>query len=288
VQESGKMRINRQRNYYSVPKRLLKKFVIVLLIIGIPVMLFFITFRIKEVDVAGSKRYSDKQIKEMVLKTQMDYNSILLYLKYHYLKTPDIPFVEKLDIEMTTNHKITVYVYEKMVIGCVEFMGDYLYFDKDGIVVESSPKKIENVPVVNGLQFNEIVLNKKLHVLNYDKVPSTNTEINGNDRQDNEKEQNTETDQSKKLFRVILNITKLISKYELNVDLINFDENNEISLKCGDIRVLLGDKSDYEEALSDLKNILKKAKGTDLYELDMRNYDKDSTYVIGKSKKSSD
>lgn len=279
------MRINRQRNYYSVPKRIIKKFVIALLIIGIPVILFLNVFCLKEVDVTGSKRYSDKQIKELVLKTRLDYNSILLYLKYHYLKTPDIPFVEKIDVEMTTNHKVTVYVYEKMVIGCVEFMGEYLYFDKDGIVVESSPKKIENVPVINGLQFNEIVLNKKLHVLNYDNDQSDNTELSNNTGQSIETEQNAQTEQSKKLFHVILNLTKLISKYELNVNSINFDYSNEVSLRCKDIRVLLGDKSDYEEALSDLKNILKKAKKTDLYELDMRNYNEDSNYVIGKSKK---
>lgn len=252
------MRINRQRDFNSVRKRILKKLLITLLLIGIPTFLFLYSFGIKKVEVVGASRYTEKQIKEMLVQSRLEYNSVYLYLKYHFMNTPEIPFIEKIDVEMVSNHRVMIYVYEKMVTGCVNFMGEYLYFDKDGIVVESSPKKIEKVPVINGLQFNKIVLKQKLNI------------------QDND------------LFQIILNLTKLIHKYKLDVDTVSFDDNQNIILKCGDIRVLLGKRDDYTDSLSDLKNILKKAKGTELYELDMRDYNKETGYVIGKTKKSTE
>lgn len=256
------MSINRPRSSNSVRKRICRKAFIALLIIGIPTTLFFTVFGINKADVVGESRYSDKQIRETILKSPLDNNSVYLYLKYRFFEQPSIPFVEKLDVEMNSNHEVTIYVYEKIVTGCVYIMDEYLYFDKDGIVVESSPKKIEKVPVIEGLLFNDIILHEKLKL------------------------QNDSPDE--KLFDIILNITKLINKYELDVDTVRFDEDENVTLKCGDIKVLLGKKGNYEDALSDLKNILDKAKGTDLSELDMREYDKDTGYVIGKSNNSTE
>lgn len=248
--------MRRQRNKNSVLKRICRKIIAMVLIIGIPVVLFLFSFSVKKADVIGAERYTNKQIREMVLQTEADYNCVYLYLKYRFFTTPKIPFVEKIDVDMEDNHSVTIYVYEKMVTGCVEYMGQYLYFDKDGIVVESSPEKIEKVPVIFGLQFNEIVLNEKLNI------------------------------QNEELFNLILNMTKSIDKYELDVDKIYFSSNYEITLECGEVNVLLGKKNNYDEALSDLGNILKEAEGTQLYELDMRDYKKSSGSVIGKSKKS--
>jgi cell division protein FtsQ len=164
-----------------------------------------------------------------------------------------LPFVEKIDVTMTDTHTITVYVYEKMVAGCVEFMGEYLYFDKDGIIVESSSTRLEDIPVIKGLKFDKIMLSEKLEV------------------------------QKDELFDVIINLTQLIRKYELRVDKISFNSDYEVTLDCGDIRVLLGKKSTYDEALSELKNILAEAKGMEIT-LDMRNYVKGTQNIIGKQK----
>lgn len=250
--------MNRQRNFYSVRKRICRKLLAALLIIGIPVLLFLFTFSIRRVAVTGATRYTNKQIKEMVLKTGPDHNSVYLFLKYKFFKTPSIPFIEKIDVEMVNNHTVSVNVYEKSVAGCIEFMGEYFYFDKDGIIVESSSKKIENVPIIKGLKFNQIILHEKLRIQRDD------------------------------LYKVILNITKLIDKYDLDVDTISFSSDYEVTLESNGIQVLLGRQSSYYEALSDLKSILAKAKGADLAEIDMRNYNKETGYVIGKPKNSTE
>ncbi len=276
------MSIKRQRNSHSVRKRICRKAFIILFLIGVPTVIFLFAFGIKKVDIVGETRYTKNEIKEMVLKSPLDYNSVYLYLKYRFLTTPEIPFIEKLDIEKNSNHKVTIYVYEKMVTGCVNIMGEYLYFDKDGIVVESSSKKIEKVPVIDGLQFDEIVLHEKLNLKNND------TDNEANDSQSDDTDNEANDSQSDELFDIILNITRLVNKYELDVNTVKIDENENITLICNDIKVLLGKKSDYEEALSDMVNILKTAKDKELYELDMRDYDQDTDIVIGKTKNSTE
>jgi cell division protein FtsQ len=248
---------NERRNSENVLIRLCKKILGVLLIIGIPAAAFISTFHMKVINVEGSERYTKEAITTQLVKSKPDSNSLYFYLKYKYFENPKIPFVEKLDVELTNNHTVTVYVYEKMVTGCVDFMGEYLYFDKDGIVVESSSKRLKDIPEIKGLQFDKIILNQKLEV------------------------------QKDELFQVILNLTQQIDKFDLDVDTIRFNIDYEVTVDCGDIKVLLGKRSTYDEVLAELTNILKEAKGMDIV-LDMREFQKGTNRIIAKQKKPTD
>ena len=244
----------RSRNSSSVLTRISKKLLLLVMILGIPSVLFISTFYIKKVEVVGTQRYSEEQITGELIKTKLDSNSLYLYLKHRYFTDFRLPFVEKIDVIMTDTHTISVYVYEKMVAGCVEFMGEYMYFDKDGIVVESSSKRLTDIPVIKGLKFSQILLSEKLKV------------------------------QKDELFDVIINLTQLIQKYDLSVDTVTFSSDYDVTLDAGEIRVLLGKKSTYDEALSELKNILTEAKGMEIT-IDMRNYVKGTPNIIAKQKK---
>lgn len=271
----------RQRHSNSVPRRIFRKTLAVLLIIGIPVLVFISTFQIKKVDVAGENRYTQEQIITQVMQSKLDYNSLYLYLKYRFFSDVKMPFVEKIDVQMVDNHSVTIYVYEKMVAGCVEFMGEYLYFDKDGIVVESSSTKLEDVPIIKGLEFDKIILNEKLEVQNEELEVQTEvqTEVQGDTPTETPTEAPTEAPeeeltevQNGKLFDTIINLTQLIEKYDLAVDTVIFNKEYEVTVECGKIRVFLGKKSNYDEALSELKNILTEAEGMDIT-IDMSNLD---------------
>jgi cell division protein FtsQ len=247
---------NSQRNSYSVLRRISKKALIILILFAVPAILFLTAFHIKHVEVAGTERYTPEQINALVFQTKQDSNSLYLYLKYKFFSQPKLPFIEKLDVEMVSPSSVKIDVYEKMIAGCVEFMGEYLYFDKDGIVVESSTQRLEKVPVIKGLKFGEIILHEKLKV------------------------------QKDELFDVIINLTQLINKYELDVDTISFGSNYDVTFDCQNVTVLLGKKDTYDEALAELKNILKEADGMNVT-IDMRNFVKGMD-IIGKTKKSTD
>lgn len=251
--------MNRVRKRMSdhVLIRLIKKLFLLMLIIGIPVAVFLSTFHIKKLDVVGVKRYTPEQISGQLMKTPPDHNSLYLFLKYRYFTKVNLPFIEKVDVVMNDTHSVTAYVYEKMIAGCIEFMGSYMYFDKDGIIVESSSKRIPDVPIIKGLKYDRIILSEKLKV------------------------------QKDELFDVIINITQLIGKYEVAVDVVSFSDTYEVTLECGNVTVLLGRKSTYDEALSELHSILAEV-GDRKITINMRNYVKGTEVIIGKPKKLTD
>lgn len=220
-------------------------------ILGIPILFFVYAFQLKNIKVVGSDRYTEDEIKEVIVQDKIDSNTLLLYLKYEYVKEIKLPFIEKMDFKLVNRNTIKIQIYEKKVIGCVNFLGEYLYFDKDGIFVESVAQPLEDIPIINGLEFTRIFLNEKFEV------------------------------QKEELFDVILNLTQLIEKYELDVSTIQFNKQLEVTIYCGETLVLLGKKTTYDEALSELKNILIEADGMNL-EIDMSNYVKGSDNIIGK------
>ena len=269
-----------QRNSDSVRYRYGKKLLIFILMTGIPAILYITMFHIKKVEVVGANRYTDNQIKELIFQDEMDYNSLFLTLKYRFFETPGLPFVEKIDITMVNNHEITIYVYEKVIAGCIEFMGEYLYFDKDGIVVESSSKRLNDIPLIKGLKFDQIILNEKLKLQQKDEIQSDLKEA------DSEEKQLEQEEREEQLFQTMINLTQLIEKYELDINTISFKNNNEISLGYENITILLGNRKVYDEPIAQLESILDKAKGMEIT-IDMRNYNNERDHIIAKPKKTS-
>jgi cell division protein FtsQ len=101
-----------------------------------------------------------------------------------------------------------------------------MYFDKDGIVVESSGGKLDGVPQVVGLQFGHIALHRPLPV------------------------------EKGKIFKEILNLTQLLSTKEIPVDQILYDSRGDAALMIGGIRVILGSNDQMDGKISELKDQL--------------------------------
>ena len=200
-------------------------------------------FRINRIEIVGSERYTEEELKEYLITSRLDENSIFLYLKCKYREKPSIPFIQKMNLEYIDKNTVKVTLYEKVIAGCVEYMGNYMYFDKDGIVEETSVKREEGIPEVVGLKFTRIAMNEEIKI------------------------------QKQSLFQVILDITKLIKMYELDVQKIQFNSDGEVTLHCGNSIALLGHGNGnyYDKQISNLKNMLKAAKGK-AYQYDLRNY----------------
>ena len=76
------------------------------------------------------------------------------------------PFIEKMSVDILAPDSIKITVYEKAVAGYIEYLGKYMYFDKDGIIVETSDVKTAGIPQVTGLQFDYVVLHERLPIEN--------------------------------------------------------------------------------------------------------------------------
>lgn len=201
-----------------------------------------IHYRVTRVEVVGSTHYTEQEISDMVLKGNVLDNSLLLNMKYRKQSIEGVPFVEKMDVEVLGADTIRVMVYEKKLAGCIMYLGNYMYFDREGIVVESSSQATVGVPEITGLHFN--------HVLLYEKLPIERKEI----------------------FQEILDLTQLLDKYEIVVDKIYFDKDLNVTLYFGNARVLLGSKSHIDEKIMQLSVIVPSIQGKDGV-LDMREYE---------------
>lgn len=225
------------------------KFLAVCIAASIMFFAFMASCNLQNVIVEGNTHYSEEELKKKIIMKATDHNAVFLYLRYKYGEKVNIPFVDDVDVELVDKNTVKIHVYEKVVTGCIEYMSGYMYFDKDGIVVESSNEKLDNVPFITGLNFDRIILYSKLEV--------------NNDA----------------IFNIILNLTQLIRKYELNIEKIDFNSNLEVSFYHEDIKILLGKRDTYDEQIAELKNLLPKAKGQKIL-LDMKNFTEGQERII--------
>lgn len=205
-------------------------------------------FRTDKITYVGNSHYSNEEMTNRIFGNDTP-NTVLYTLFGNKKKT--IPFIQKYDVEIQWPRGMYITVYEKAVIGYIRYMGCNMYFDKDGIVVESSTETFEKVPEIIGLKFNSIVLDSKLEV--------------GDDE----------------VFRHILDLTQSFDKYNLDVSKVYFDSSDNVILYIDEVKVYLGKSDDYTDKLFELKQMASKfagLKGT-LY---MQDYTKDSNAIIFK------
>ena len=205
-------------------------------------------FRTDKITYVGNSHYSNEEMTSRIFGKDTP-NTVLYTLFGNKKKT--IPFIQKYDVEIQWPRGMYITVYEKAVIGYIRYMGCNMYFDKDGIVVESSTETFEKVPEIIGLKFNSIVLDSKLEV--------------GDDE----------------VFRHILDLTQSFDKYNLDVSKVYFDSSDNVILYIDEVKVYLGKSDDYTDKLFELKQMEPKFAGLkgSLY---MQDYTKDSSSIIFK------
>lgn len=203
----------------------------ILLLLAAAVLAVVGIFSIKKINISGNEHYTEEEIEKLIFSNKYCYNSLYLYWKYNYNKEYSFPFIDTIDVELISNNEVKINVYEKSMVGYIEYLGSYMYFDKDGIVVESSSELVEGVPLITGLKFDHIILHKELAV------------------------------EDKAVFNTIVSITQLLAKHEITPDRIYFNSTYDMTLYFGDARVNLGADNETEEKIILLKNILQDLEG---------------------------
>lgn len=199
-------------------------------IIGI-VLLFavilILSIRISEIKVTNSnKRYTDQQIIDMLFPGQKDRNTAYCYLKDLFRPHEQIPFVEDYELVFNGLNQVEIIVYEKSVVGYVSYMSSYMYFDKDGIIVESANSRVAGIPWVTGLKFGQIVLYQPLPV------------------------------ESSTIFGEILNLTQILSIYEIEVDKIQYNSHGEAVLYIDELEIVIGGNEGINGKVAELNDML--------------------------------
>ena len=104
----------------------------------------------------------------------------------------------------------------------ISYNNQYIYFDKDGMVLKSTSKSVSDIPLFETKTMTTFTM--------YEKVQMENEE----------------------LLSQILNLANLFSHYQIKWDKVEMNEKDEAVLYSGKVKVLLGKKDNYDEQVSAL------------------------------------
>ena len=190
-----------------------------------------VNYNITTIYVEGSIHYTNEEVIAMVMNGGYTNNSLLLSFRYRDKSISGVPFVEKMDVSVLDPHTVKIDVYEKALAGYVEYLDRYMYFDREGIIVESSDEKTPGIPQVTGLSYDHVVLHEPLPVDDPD------------------------------IFRQILNITQLVNKYSLSADRIYFGSDGALTLYFENVKASLGTGINLEEKIMRLQYMIPELSG---------------------------
>lgn len=236
-------------------KKRLQRFLIVLLsllvVAALAALIIWKVFTVENVEVEGNEHYSSEQIQKFVLNDEYSWNSLYVLIKYRFLQTDEIPFVDTMEVSLKNPHTVKVHVYEKGILGYIYIssIDQNAYFDKDGFVVETSKETISGIPQVDGLDCEKVVL--------YEKLPL----------KDN------------KILKSLLTATQALKKNNVVPDAIHFADNGTMTLTYGEITVLLGDSADLTKKILRLPYILPQLSGMS-GTLHVENWTENTTDII--------
>lgn len=192
---------------------------------------FFSYFHVSEVEVMGTTRYSDEEVKSMALQGAFTDNSVLAVLLHSRVDVENIPFVEGFNITRLSHNSICISVREKKTVGCIPYLDSYVYFDRNGIFVESSHTRDEQVPFFDGIEVS--------HVIEGEKLPIKGSSV----------------------LTTAVALSTIFQKNDVIPDHIEFDNSYQITLTYGDIRVMLGKDEYLEDKMIRVSAILPKLSG---------------------------
>lgn len=236
-------------------------FAAMVLIVLVALLSFINYYSLQNVTVLGNVHYTEEEIKAEVTKGILGNNTWVVSHTRSSFTPDDMELIDQIDVTMKDHHTLQITVQERQLIGYVQYLDCNLYFDSEGRVMDSVIREEENgtdtadggsealtaeavgktatsfvaamkeAPRITGLSFTHAQLHEILPV----------------------------SDDS--VFYTILGIARMINKYDINPDEVNFDENMQITLTYGNLTVNLGKDELIEEKLTRMAAILPSIEG---------------------------
>lgn len=233
-------------------KRIVLAILIFILLLLIAAVVVVKVFTVETVNVEGNELYDKALIEETVLNDEYSWNSLYVLLKYRFVETDKIPFVDAMEISLEDPHTLHVKVYEKGMMGYlyISSIGENAYFDKDGFVTETSARIIEDVPLIKGLECNEVVL--------YEKLPIDNTQL-----------------------KQILTLTQTLKRNDMIPDSISYATDNAPVIYYGNIRIEMGSMENLTQKVARIGKILPELEKENLAgTLHLENWSEENTNIV--------
>ena len=158
--------------------------------------------------------------------------------------------MDTMDITLKSPHKLHIKVYEKGMLGYIYIPGidENAYFDKDGLVVETSSDIVDGVPKIDGINCDKVVL--------YEKLPVDDSRL-----------------------KEILELTQALKREDLIPDSITYGGEGEPVISYGGLTVKMGDTKLLTQKIKRLKAILPSVKDMSGI-LHLEDWTEDSTNIV--------
>ena len=242
--------IREQRRKQKLWKNLLIGILVFMILTAIAVFVVVNVFVVENVKVEGNELYEEQLIVDTVLNDEYSWNSLYVLLKYTFVNMKEVPFIDTMEISLENPTTLHIKVYEKGLLGYlyIPAIGENAYFDKEGFVVETSTRIIEDIPKIQGIICDEVVL--------YEKLPIDNQKL-----------------------RELLTLTQALKREKLEPDTIDFGLAQSPVLLYGNTEVWLGSIELLTQKVTRLKEILPNLSGVPGI-LHMENWKEESANII--------
>lgn len=204
-------------------------FTVLTLGIVIVILSIIVFFYVQKIEITGNEYTKDSDIIEIIQKDPASVNTLYILSKYKMNKYDMPECFDSVKISLTAPWAIKVEVKEKPIIGYVYDDDGYVYFDKDGLVVNAGREVYEGVPHLEGFDVKKAELYKPLGV------------------------------KDKKLFSTALELIEEIKNYELAPNRIVCD-NGELYLYFEEVCVAVGNIITSEK-IAQIKPIVSNLEG---------------------------
>lgn len=218
---------------------------------------FFVTdFSIRTVEIKGNDTYAGTEILQEMKKDGYVGNTLLMIAQNQIFGQTYLPFVDEITMSYADDsHVLKVKVKEKLRPGAFAHKDQYMYFDENGIVVESRNTLYGGVPVITGVKTGKMELTKEIQV-------------------------------GDAYLHTIVSITKKIATYGLTAQEIHFDGADKITLTAGKYEIYLGDSAYLDGKMARLSSILSAlSEESKAGKVDMHLYTDDNPIVTYKATK---
>lgn len=222
----------------------------VILLLALTALVIVKVFVVKNVKILGNELYEDEQIISVVMNDNYSWNSLYVFLKYTIQDTENLPFIDTMEIHMESPDTICITVYEKGILGYlyIPAINENAYFDKEGIVVETSERILPEVPLVKGLDCNQVILHEKLPI-------------------------------DDKILRQLLTLTQTLKRDSLQPESILYENKEEPLICYGNVRVCLGSMENLTPKVERMKSILPSLEGMSGI-LHLESWTEESTNIV--------
>lgn len=208
-----------------------------LVIVGLLLLMILPIFNVNELTITNIELLSEEEIKE-VINYNKSKNFFHLMTSKPKEKLLTLPEVKDAEVKFTFPSSMIIRIKEIKIAGYIPYLSEYIYIDSEGKIVSISSEKIEGVPLIEGLSFNSFKLGNILDTTN-------NHSLN-----------------------IIIEITNVLSKYDITDKISSIDVTNSDSLRLyvGSIEVVIGDIEDCDQkiriAMEAISKLVAGAKGT--------------------------